>query len=367
MLNSSENNCNEHNHITPIIKVVDYCNFTCDFCRYPGSRNKSSMPFSTFRTIIEKACDYNISNGCYQLSIIFHGGEPLLWGYENFVSAMELQKKLMEKHPKLVFKNGIQTNGALLDNQWINLLSENNFDIGISIDGPEEINFHKGPFGNKSVLDNIQKLSQKNCKFGILSVITNNHAGYADKYYDFLVENNIHSVGFCYCVYDENKHITVSNDVLTDFLKRFFVRFFEGEYQLNIREFDNVFKLCLGLRTGSCTFSNRQRCGYFFSIRTNGDVFFCDPYTLDMPPLGNILMETFSDIKSKPELLKIVLSAKEGFIKECSNCEIKNICGGGCYRNTFSEGKNAFCDTFKSLYPFIETVVHSSKYNKTNC
>lgn len=348
-----------YNQITPIIKVADYCNFTCDFCRYPNNPNKSLMPFSTFRTIVEKACNYNISNGNYQLSIIFHGGEPLLWGYENFTFAIELQKELIQKYPKLVFRNSIQTNGVLLNDRWIDFLSENNFDIGISIDGPEEVNFHKGPTGNKIVLENIHKLSQKDCKFGILSVITNAHAGWADKYYDFLVEHNIHSVGFCYCMYDEETKSTVSNKILTDFLKRFFIRFFEGEYQLNVREFDNVFKLCLGLHTGSCTFAKRQRCGNFFSIRPNGDVFFCDPYTLNVPPLGNILNDTFSDIKVKPELLKIITSSKEGALKECNNCEINSICGGGCYRASFLNGKNAFCDTFKSLYPYIETIVHS--------
>ena len=58
-------NCVTVNHITPIIKVADFCNFTCDFCRYPNNPHKSSMPFSTFRTIIEKACEYNFSNNYY--------------------------------------------------------------------------------------------------------------------------------------------------------------------------------------------------------------------------------------------------------------------------------------------------------------
>lgn len=356
-----EKKCIEKNHITPIIKVVDYCNFSCNFCRYPNNPNKSAMPFSTFKNIVEKACNYNVSHGCYQQSIIFHGGEPLLWGYENFVSAINLQKELKDNNPNLVFRNSIQTNGSLLDDKWIDFFSENNFDIGISIDGPEEINFHKCKHGNKKVIENIHKLSKKKCNFGILSVITNEHAGWADKYYDFLVQNEIHSVGFCFCVYDEAKHITVNNTILTEFLKSFFVRYFEGQYQLNVREFNNVLKLCVGLRTDACSFSKRMRCENYYSIRPNGDVLFCDPYSLDVSPIGNILQESFSDIKSKPELIKIKELAKDGILKICNNCEINSICGGGCYRNTFSDGRNAFCDTFKSLYPFIETYVHSYK------
>ena len=119
-------NCVTVNHITPIIKVADFYNFTCDFCRYPNNPHKSLMPFSTFRTIIEKACEYNFSNNYYELDVIFHGGEPLLWGYENFRLAIELQKELAVKFPKLVFRNSIQTNGALLNDQWIEFLHDNN-------------------------------------------------------------------------------------------------------------------------------------------------------------------------------------------------------------------------------------------------
>ena len=345
---------------TPIIKVVDYCNFTCDFCRYPNNPHIAKMPFSTFQTIIEKSCDYNLSNGYYQQSVIFHGGEPLLWGFDHFESAIALQKELSKKYPKLVFKNSIQTNGSLLNDHWIDFLSKNGFNIGVSIDGPEDINFHKGPVASNKVLENIHNLSHRNCKFGILSVITNVHAGCADKYYDFLVENNIHSVGLCYCVYDEEKRITVDECVLTDFLKRLFDRYFEGDYQLNVREFDNVIKLCLGIHTNSCTFAKRNKCGNFFSIWPNGDVYFCDPYTLSASPLGNILEESFFDIKRKPGLTRILLSAKESAIKECGSCEINNICGGGCYRNVYSDGKYAFCNTLKKVYPYIESRVRSS-------
>ena len=354
-----ENKSIKCNRITPIIKVADYCNFTCSFCRYSNNSRKSLMPFSVFRTIIEKACDYNIANGINELDIIFHGGEPLLWGYDNFVSAIKLQKEFIYKHPKFIFNNSIQTNGSLLTDRWIDFLIENNFDIGISIDGPEEINFHRGYKGDKNVLENIDKLSQKNCKFGILSVITNDHAGWADKYYDFLIEHNIHSVGLCYCMYDEKNKITVSNEILTDFLKCLFTRYFEGTYQLEIREFNNIFKMCYGISTGACSFSKRQSCGNFFSIRSNGNVFFCDPYALDVQPLGNILSETFFDIKSNPDLLKIIISAKEGAQKVCGDCEINNICGGGCYRATFLDGRNAFCETFKNFYPYVVDVFHS--------
>lgn len=106
-----------------------------------------------------------------------------------------------------------------------------------------------------------------------------------------------------------------------------------------------------------CTFSYRTGCGNYFSIRPDGDVLFCDPYTLGKKALGNIETESFFDIVSKPELLTIKKDARNSVIAECNKCEIKDICGGGCYRNLFGGEKNVFCETFKTVYPHIQESV----------
>lgn len=117
------NNCsNKSDHISPIIKVVDYCNFLCDFCRYPNNEKMSTMAFSTYTDIVKKAIEYNISHGYNQLSIIYHGGEPLLWGYNNFIEAMKFQEDVCSKSTDFKFRNSIQTNGYLLDKRWIKFL-----------------------------------------------------------------------------------------------------------------------------------------------------------------------------------------------------------------------------------------------------
>ena len=203
-------NCTD-DFITPIVKVVDYCNFTCSFCRYHLNEIKNTMEFSTYCSIVEKACEYNIAHNCNHVTIIYHGGEPLLWGYNNFENAIAFQSELKMRYPKLKFRNSIQTNGFLLDNKWIDFFVRNDFNIGVSIDGPKEFNFHKNDKESLSVLDNIGILSKLNCKFGILTVVTDNHAGRADEYYDFLVTNNIHSVGLCFCIYDEERKFTVDD------------------------------------------------------------------------------------------------------------------------------------------------------------
>lgn len=357
MNNCGTLSCRREDHITPILKVIENCNFSCDFCRYHLNERKSVMDFEIYKIIIEKACAYNVSHGWNHLNVIFHGGEPLLWGIQNFEKAMSFQGELKKKHPGLSINNNIQTNGSLLNQQWISFLKENDFHIGISIDGPEEINFHRISSGNRSVIHNIHELNNARCNYGILSVITNAHKGYADNYYDFLVENGIHSVGLCYCVYDDKKGVTVDNVILSDFLLRLFNRYYYGDYHLRVREFEYVMQLCLGASTNACTFSYRNKCGYALSILPNGDVFFCDPYSFDSKALGDIATNDFFDIQNSKELIEIVKKAKESTRLECDMCDIHDICGGGCYRHVLSNGKNAFCETFKVLYPYIKRVI----------
>ena len=343
--------------VTLIIKLVDFCNFECSFCRYSTNKQRHILSFDTYKNSIIKACEYNIANGCNFLTIIHHGGEPLLWEFDNFNKAIALQKELQHKYPGFIFINNIQTNGSLLNQQWIDFFKTNHFKIGLSIDGPTEINFHKDCNGDQRVLDNIRRLNESGCNFGILSVITDNHKGYADKYYDFLVEHNIHSVGLCYCVYDVDSGLTVKQSILTDFLIRLFDRYYHGHYKLQIREFESVMKLCLGGKASACAFSYRKKCGNFLTIQPNGDVIFCDPYTLGDNVLGNIMYDTLYDIKSSHRFIEHVVKAANSVVNICADCEVQSICGGGCYRSLFGIVPSAFCETFKAVYPHIRKTI----------
>ena len=315
------------------------------------------MSIDTFKQVIDRASKYNIEHGLRHLTVIFHGGEPLLWGIDNFRLAVEYEKEFAKKNNGFKFINDIQTNASLINRDWAEFLEKNNFSIGISVDGPSRINFHKNKtLSDKIVLNNIRLLRELNCNFGILSVVTEKHKDCADEYYDFLVENEIHSVGFCYC-FDPNEKEIISNNALTSFLLRLFDRYFYGDFRLHIREFEFVMKLCLKMNIEGCTFDYRRNCGNFFTITPMGDIHFCDSYDLNDSPLGNISYNDFEDIKMTPVLKTIIYNAQTSMINTCNMCDIRDICGGGCTRHVISNGKNAFCETFKILYPHIRDIV----------
>lgn len=354
---------NNRDFVSVIVKVVDFCNFECSFCRYFQNKEHlvSSMSIDTFERIIEKASRYNIQHDLHHLTVIFHGGEPLLWGIDKFRLAIEYEKKFSKQNNNFKFTNDIQTNGSLINKEWAEFFKENNFSIGISIDGPNEINFHRNRLlPDDIVLKNIKYLRELKCHFGILSVITDMHKDCADAYYEFLVQNEIHSVGFCYC-FDPNEKNIVSNEALSKFLIKLFDIFFYGSYRLHIREFEFVMKLCLNMSIEGCTFDYRKSCGNFFTITPIGDIHFCDSYDLNDISLGNINNNNFDDIKNNSILKDIINNARGSMIDTCNICQIKDICAGGCSRHVLSNGKNAFCNTFKILYPHIKDVIKKER------
>ena len=348
-----------------ILKVVDYCNFRCDFCRYTLQANTSpkKMNIDLAKMCVHKAAMHNISQGKNFLHIIFHGGEPLLWEKKNYEKIFEFEKYLKKEFPDFFFFNSIQTNASLLDQDIAMLFLENDVDIGISIDGPEKINFHKNADTGVDIFSKINMLNDLKCNYGILSVITNSHKGCAKEYYEFIKANKIKSVGLCYC-FDPIGNFSIDNEILSDFLIELFDLYFFGTYKFRIREFDGVITKCLGHQTHNCNFRCREACGNYFSIFPNGEVHFCDAYEYKGYSLGNIIKSDFSQILASDTLNTILSSLVKNYNNNCKSCPILNLCGGGCFRNDMQNGKNYFCKSYLKTYTHIEKIVNQYKKDK---
>ncbi len=139
-----------------ILQVTQTCNLKCDYCVYSGgynTRQHSSKKMNI--NMAKKGIDYLISHSqeATQLHLGFYGGEPLLEFNLIFESV-----KYMEKQAKGInVAYSITTNGILLTDEKIRFLEKYNFDILISLDGPEKIHnksrkFAKGGQGSFGLL-----------------------------------------------------------------------------------------------------------------------------------------------------------------------------------------------------------------------
>lgn len=135
---------------TIFISTSEKCNLSCDYCSVNGGRFKSSARSFRYSAddIYKFVC---LLDGGAKLSekfdIVFFGGEPLL----QFHMVRQICEKLYQRFGNRVFFQ-IPTNGTIWSCEIRSLLSDFNFRVLLSIDGPEAIHdeHRKFPSGRGS-------------------------------------------------------------------------------------------------------------------------------------------------------------------------------------------------------------------------
>src|SRR5471030_323894 len=116
-------------HLEIILKVSERCNINCTYCYVFNLGNDisiNSKPIISHDIIkdltrfLERAShEYDIET----IQIDFHGGEPLMMGKEKFDSAC--RDFLSGNYKKSRLQLACQTNAMLIDEEWIDIFSNN--------------------------------------------------------------------------------------------------------------------------------------------------------------------------------------------------------------------------------------------------
>ena len=126
------------------------------------------------RVLEEYVCQYISANENPEVTFAWQGGEPTLMGIDFFIKAIQFQEKY--KKPGMQIFNTIQTNGTLLNDAWCEFFRENNFLVGISIDGPQEFHdfYRKDKKGNSTfnrVMHGLRLMQKHSVDFNILATV----------------------------------------------------------------------------------------------------------------------------------------------------------------------------------------------------
>lgn len=341
------------------------CNLNCKYCFYKDvsdnrtSYSKGMMSLNTADNIIKKA--FTPSNKIINFS--FQGGEPTLIGlsfYNYFISAV---KKYNIYNSDVRFS--LQTNGYSLDESWAKFFKENNFLLGISLDGPKSINDElrttndfKGSY-NK-VIQSISLLKKYDVPFNILCVLTAFNSKHITKVYNFFKKQGLNYLQFIPCIEpfhksNCNNKYSLNNNQYTQALNILFdsykADYFNGNYT-SIRLFDNYIQMLLGNPPESCDIAGICNC--YFVVESNGDTYPCDFYCLDEHNLGNINDMSFEEMKKIDIGLNFINESKNIDCK-CLKCKHFSLCRGGCkrYRTleyTHNVPFNYFCETYFNFF-----------------
>lgn len=315
------------------------------------------MDKRTLKKTLYETTKFNHQNKYYGVDFCLHGGEPSLYDTKILEECLEYEELIVEKFfPEMQVTYTLQSNGISFSEDFLRLIKKFKIHVGISIDGPEEINdYHRGKNSLNSALNTLQSLKKHGISHGVLSVINEKHLKSAEQIFKFYINNEIKSVGILKQFSDYGR---LDNIKLAEFLIDLFDYYFYSEYKMDIREFNFAIRNCLSTKnSGSCSMKYRESCGNYLTVATNGEIFFCDDVLEIENSFGNININEIPEILSSEKYINKVLVAKS-VMSECLECNVYSICRTGCHRHDV-EGKNYFCETYKIFYKHVYEIVQN--------
>lgn len=351
------------------------CNLRCDYCFYNDSVSKRKevsyefMKDNTVEEVIKKVLEKATS----MCTIAYQGGEPTLRGIEFFRKTLEYEKKHNINNVKII--HSLQTNGYLIDEEWAKFLSENNFLVGISLDGIKETHdLYRTDYNSMGTFDKIMDaigiLKEHNVEFNILTVVNKNIVYNIHKIYSFYKKNNFKYLQFIPCIDPIGKDPGKINYSITpqDYAY-FLINLFDLWYkdllvgdQPYIRQFENYIQILMGMSPESCDM--KGQCSIQYVVESNGDVYPCDFYTLDSYKIGNFLLDSIDIIDKSRENIHFIEDSKI-YNKSCPKCSYFKICRGGCKRNKNKDREYYFCESYKLFFKNrLNILIHISNMLK---
>lgn len=337
-----------------LLKVTEFCNLNCPYCYMFNLRDSSYkkkpkvMPLSIVEAMAPKAAALAREQGVDRIAISLHGGEPLLAGREWFRSALEIFRRAGGDDVRFSFV--VQTNGVLLDEQWLDLCAEEGIKVGISIDGPRHIHdrFRVNFAGRGSYDDVIRGLqvAQRYPKVfnGILCVIDPSAVGL--EVYRHFRGLDIDRIDFLWPL-DHNWDSPPpgldepDKAPYADYLIPIFDEWWsEGNKAIKIRYFSQLIKNLFGARGGLDSLGGNPVS--ITSIDSDGSIEPVDSLKAcgdGITEMGlNVLTDPIEAVYEQP-LFQAAIAGQDGLCDTCKACPLHDVCGGGYLPHRYSQAR----------------------------
>ena len=364
--------------------VGSKCNLDCDYCYYLEKENlyEKKNPVMSEDLLERFVKQYIESQTMSEIMFTWHGGETLMRPLSFYKRAIELQKQYARGRR---IENSIQTNGTLLNDDWCRFFKENNFLVGISIDGPKEFHdeYRRDKMGRPSfhrVMRGIELLKKHEVEFNCLAVVNDYNVDYPLEFYNFFKEIGCQYIQFTPIVERIRKdntisllklatarqraheadlaHYSVPADKWGSFLCAVFDEWVKEDVgKIFIQIFDSTLANWVGEQPGVCTMA--KTCGHAGAMEFNGDVYSCDHFVFPEYRLGNINSKSLTSMMYSDEQLKFGNDKFDSLPKQCRECDFLFACYGECPKNRFvkdkygNDGLNYLCQGYYQFFSHV--------------
>lgn len=341
-----------------LLKVASRCNLDCDYCyvyKHPDQSWRHQPVFMDDRiiqTFAERLDDYVDEYNLTEFSIVFHGGEPLLYTAKRLATAAECIRREVRTSCTLYFS--LQTNGVLLSDSELDVLAQAQISVSLSLDGPRHIHDRHRPthagestfHATMSALRRLQ-LREDGLLRGVIAVIDPQippsellafFASLNLPGLDLLLPDATHT--------DQPIGRNADPELYRRWLEEAFTCWFHTYPDLPIRWFDALLASRLGVP------SSTDIMGFgavgLIVIETDGSYTDHDVFKITRPggALLNRMVTTtsFEEIARHPHIHEHSYRlSMAGIAPECRSCPVIAACGGGCVMHRYhpTRGLNA--------------------------
>ena len=324
------------------------------------------------------------------------GGEPTLLGLAFFERVVALEKKYARAGVRV--ENDLQTNGILLDDEWCRFLKENDFLVGLSVDGPRHFHdkYRVDRAGNGSferVVEAARLLRQHGVRFNTLTSVNRDNARDPLAVYRFL-RDKLGAVTMQFIPIVEPRSFErtppqhwpaeempilgttaalpgTADSFVTDwsvdpddwgtFLRVIFDEWYKRDVGKTwVYLFESAVCTASGQFSPLCIFA--PLCGKCLALEADGGLYSCDHYVYPEYRLGNILTKPIVELAFS-ERQRAFANGKQALTRLCQSCKFLKWCYGECCKNRFlrtpegEPGHNYLCVGYRKFFHHVESRV----------
>jgi uncharacterized protein len=369
------------------------CNLGCQYCFFLSKENlyrraSPLMDEATLDTYIQQLME---SSPGPQVDISWQGGEPMLRGLDFYRRSVQLANRYRKSNQRIL--HTMQTNGTLVDDAWATFFKENNYLVGVSVDGPRALHdTYRVNKQNEGSFDDVIRgwncLRKHDVDVNILCTI---HAANADHplevYRFFRDELQAQYIQFIPIVerataetiafanqgwggqkgtdrplYKQEGNLVTERTVKAGQFGQFLISIFDEWVRRDVgKVYVTTFDVALGSWLGqhnACIIA--PTCGSALVLEHNGDVYSCDHYVEPDHKLGNIRETPLKKLVSSEKQRRFGQSKYDTLPKYCKECPVLFACYGECPRNRFiktpdgEDGLNYLCAGYKAFFIHID-------------
>ena len=318
------------------------CNLACAYCYY---LDKTALPGPARMAddLLESYVRQRLEASPGPVTAFeWHGGEPTLLGLAYFRRIVELQRR--HRPQGRIIRNGLQTNGLLLDESWARFLRAEGFTVGLSLDGPAASHdaFRSGQAETEQAF---RLLHRHGVHVDVLCVLHTANVPEPLEVYRYFRALGITHLQFLPLT---GRPGAAPPEALGAFLCTVFDEWVRHDLgKVVVQLFDEALRPALGLEHALCVF--RETCGEVVALERDGGVYACDHFVDAEHRLGSLADTPLAELTASPALAAFGRAKLDALAARCRTCEVLAWCHGGCPKDRL-DGLNVLCPAYLRFF-----------------